>query len=138
GRDRGARGARRAAAGRGGTGGGPGDGDGGGGRGDRRAAGAVGRKEPERDAVRGGSARSVGAGRGERVPAGRGIRGGAGAGAAGDADRPDDRDAGGLATRLTTRGWRLALAAARRRAWVIVAHPVSSSRNVDLARKEPP
>src|SRR2546425_7962784 len=47
----------------------------------------------------GGSARSVGAGRGERVPAGRGIRGGAGAGAAGDADRPDDRDAGGLAFR---------------------------------------
>src|SRR3989454_10849162 len=99
GRDRRARGARRAAAGRGGTGGGPGDGDGGGGRGDRRAAGGVGREESERDAVRGGSARSVGAGRGERVPAGRGPRGGAGAGAAGDADRPDDRDAGGLAFR---------------------------------------
>src|SRR5207247_809701 len=76
GRDRGARGARRAAAGRGGTGGGPGDGDGGGGRGDRRAAGAVGREEPERDAVRGGSARSIGAGGGERVPRGRGFSGG--------------------------------------------------------------
>src|SRR5438874_8179861 len=32
------------------------------------------REEPERDAVRGGSARSLGAGRGERVPAGRGPR----------------------------------------------------------------
>src|SRR5205085_6464830 len=97
GRDRGARGARRAAAGRGGAGGRPGDGNGGGGRGDRRAAGAVGREEPERAAVRGGAARSSGAGRGERVPAGRGIGGGAGAGAAGDADRPDDRDAGRIA-----------------------------------------
>src|SRR5256885_10792386 len=46
---------------------------------------------------------SSGAGRGERVPVGRGIRGGAGTGAAGDADRPDDRDAGGLAIRRIPR-----------------------------------